>query len=213
MGVKSIYILSNTHIEGAKKLPLIRQHFYDVDIELCKYDYLIFSSKNGVRALDRLTSAWKNLPSLAIGKATASQIIKTGGKVAFVASKFYAKEFAKEIANRFDKQKRYLFIRGKKILFDTGAYLRSQGFLIEEKILYETVCNSDESLQKPPKGSIIIFSSPSTIECFIRRFSWDESYKAIAIGKKTASHLPSCIQYSLCEGRTLQECVDALLHK
>ena len=213
MGVKPIYILSNTKVEGAKQLPLILQHFYDVDIDLCKYDYLIFSSKNGVRALARLTNAWKYIPSLAIGKATASAIAKAGGNVVFVASKFYGQEFAKEIANRFDKQKRYLFIRGKKVLFDTGAYLRSQGFFVEEKILYETVCNSDKSLEKPPKNSIIIFSSPSTIACFLQRFSWDESYKAVAIGKKTASHIPSYIQYSLCEGVTLQECVERLIKK
>ena len=59
--------------------------------------------------------------------------------------------------------------------------------------MYNTKCK--QKINKiPEKNSIIIFSSPSTIKCFLNNFKWDSSYKAISIGKTTAKYFPDFIK-------------------
>ncbi len=207
MGV--IYILSDTDIQGAKKLPLIKQRYFAPKVDLSVYDYLIFTSKNGVKAINHYTDSWKTIPSLAIGKATAKMIEQLGGKVVFVAKSFYGKDFIKEVAKRF-KDAKILYLRPKKVATNIAALAKELGLDIKEVIVYETLCQECDKLKPPPKGSTIIFSSPSTIECFFHCFEWDSSYKAVVIGKKSASAMPKNISYELFEQMSLQEIVDSL---
>jgi uroporphyrinogen-III synthase len=81
------------------------------------------------------------------------------------------------------------------------------GVLLHEEIIYETKCNVCEKLEKPSDGSIIIFSSPSTIECFFRCFSWSAGYKAVVIGEKTASYMPPDIPFVMSERQTIPACI------
>ncbi|WP_281950453.1 uroporphyrinogen-III synthase [Nitrosophilus kaiyonis] len=200
---RKIYVLSDSDIKGAIKLPVIEQNFFNINIDFKKYDYLVFTSKNGVIAVDRISSEWKKIDSIAIGKATAKKIEELGGKVAYVAKKFYGDELAKEISQNFDKSKKFLYLRAKKVLSNLSEILRKREFLLEEIIVYETVCKKIEN-KRVEKGSFIIFSSPSTIECFLKNFQWDKSYKAIAIGKKTASYIPKDIEFIISPVQTLQ---------
>ena len=52
---------------------------------------------------------------------------------------------------------------------------------------------------KPQKDAIIIFTSPSTVECFFKNFVWDESYKAVVIGKTTQKYLPENIEIHIAD--------------
>ncbi len=206
----AIYILSRSGVKGAIELPLIMQLPLKDSLDLEGYDYLIFTSKNGVKIAHKLNPNFKKIPILAIGKATAKAARELGAEVAYVAKSFYGEDFAKEIAKRFERTKRYLLLRGKKSLSDIKAILAYEGFSIEERIIYETRCVDCASLQPPQKGATIIFSSPSTIECFFRCFRWDLSYKAVVIGAKTASFMPPYISYRLFSQKSLQEIVDII---
>jgi len=181
-----IYVLSNTQVEGAVRLPVIEQHFFSPSINFRDYDYLIFTSKNGVIGADRIDGAWKDIPALVIGEATAKEVERLGGKVEFVAKEYYGDAMARELQKSFPPQKRYLFLRAKEVSSNLTQLLKETGFDIDEAIVYETRCAPCDETKRPPKGSVIIFSSPSTVRCFLECFGWDESYKAIAIGKKTA---------------------------
>ncbi|WP_200763611.1 uroporphyrinogen-III synthase [Nitrosophilus alvini] len=205
-----VYVLSNTEITGAVKLPVIKIDFLKISVDLQKYDYLIFTSKNGVYAIDKICNEWKNIPSLAIGNATARKIEELGGRVEFVAKRFYGDDFAKEIAEKFDKNRKFLYLRAKEVVSNLTAVLREHGFYVEEAVVYETRCSDCKSLKKPEKNSYIIFSSPSTIRCFFKCFKWDKSYKAVAIGKKTASFIPKDIDCIVSPVQTLQGTVDFL---
>ncbi len=201
-----VYILSDTPVEGAKRLPVIEQRFFDEKIDFSSYDYLIVTSKNALLAAEKIDPSWKETPLIAISDATAKKALQMGAKVAYVGSSGYGDELANEIVRRFDPKKHYLYLRGKKVLSRLVPILKEAGFRVDERIVYETVCVECEGLEPPPKGSTIIFSSPSTIECFLRCFEWDESYKAVAIGKKTASFFP--YQIALCPKPSLQEAVE-----
>ena len=206
MGVKEIFILSDTNIEGAKSLPLITQRFFSPPLDLSRYDYLIFTSKRGVDAIDRITNKWKSLPAFAVGEATARRIEELGGKVVEVSSG-YGEDLAKRVIQSGQKGG-YLVVRPKEVVTQVADILHSYGIEAKEAILYETLCQECGKLQKPPQGSVIIFSSPSTVRCFLECFGWDESYKAVAIGYKTARALPPFIQAHIPPTPTFQACVE-----
>jgi uroporphyrinogen-III synthase len=203
--MQRVYILSNSNTKGAIKLPLIEQNFFLKEIDFLKYNYLIFTSKNGVKAADKISKDWRDIPALTIGRATANMVESLGGKVAFLADSFYGEEFAKDILRKISKKERLLLLRPKRVATDIGGLLRKNGLNVDEKVVYETVCNCKD-LNPPLKDSAILFSSPSTIECFFKCFNWDSSYRAFAIGKKTAKYFKGHIE--IAKGATLQECVD-----
>ncbi len=206
MGVREIFILSDAQVEGAKNLPLITQRFFTLSFDPRSYDYLLFTSKRGVEAIECITDEWKKVPAFAIGEATAKHIQKLGGEVVGVANG-YGKDLV-QMAVQIAPKGRYLVIRPKKVATPIAQLLRKKGVRADEAVLYETICQECYKLKKPPKGSVIIFSSPSIVECFLGCFGWDKSYKAIAIGQKTAQVLPSFIQPYIPMTPSLQACVE-----
>jgi len=176
-----IYILTDEVQKEALNYPVIKINFLSPSISFENIDYLIFTSKNGVRAVDKLTDEWKKIPSFAIGKATAGEIEKLGGKIEYIAKSAYGDEFAKEIIQKY-QNKNFLFLRAKKIISPISEIFKNSSNTLKETIIYETLCNKpNENLIKP---SIVIFSSPSTVECFAEINDF-KNIKTVAIGKKT----------------------------
>jgi len=178
-----IYVLTSEKYENILNYPVIKINFFSPSFSFEGIDYLIFTSKNGVRAVDRLTDEWKQYPSFAIGKATAKEIEKLGGKVEFIAKSSYGDEFAKEINEKY-KNKNFLFFRAKKIISNIRENFKNNS--LKELIIYETACNKPENKLKKPCA--VIFSSPSTVECFSKIETFGDIIP-IAIGKKTKKSL------------------------
>ena len=182
-GKLPVYILTNETFEEVLNYPVIRINFLSPSFSFENIDYLLFTSKNGVRAVDRLTDEWKKFPSFAIGKATAKEIEKLGGKVEYIAKSAYGDEFAKEINENY-KNKTFLFFRAKKLVSNIRGFFINN--VLKEIIIYETTCNIPTN--KLIKPSIIIFTSPSTVRCFAKLQTF-ENIISIAIGKKTKAEL------------------------
>ncbi|GAX87582.1 uroporphyrinogen-III synthase [Lebetimonas natsushimae] len=200
-----IYLLNNDKYEGVINYPVIKINFLAPSISFDETDYLIFTSKNGVKAVDNITDKWKKKPSFAIGKATANEIKKRGGIVEFIASKAYGDEFAKEITQKYHNKK-FLFLRAKEIISDIkGIFDKSDNFL-EEIIIYETVCNKPSNYIKKP--AIVIFTSPSTVKCFAKLNDF-ENILPIAIGNKTKKILLDYTENSVLtpENPSIKECI------
>ncbi len=200
-----VYILSSTKVEGAKNLPVIKTIFHDINVDMDDYDVVIFTSKNAVTALDNSGADWRNKPSIAIGEATAETIKKLKGRVSFVPGDAYGDELAAEINRRF-RYLKFLYPRAKEIASDMPNILRSKGADLTEVVAYETVCN-DEPLESPEDGSVIVFSSPSTVKCFVEKFGWKDSYKCVAIGKTTANVIDFCDNVAVSPEQTLKSAV------
>ena len=203
----SIYILNNKQEKNAINLSVIGIKFYDVEIELSNYDALIFTSKNGLYAIDKIDKSWRDLEIYSIGKGTTNSAIELGVEVTYTAKTSYGNEFANEIKSLL-KGKKALYLRPKVVVSRVSDITKEGGVDIDEKIIYETVCNDCSSLSTPPKNSTIIFSSPSTIECFLKCFEWDKTYRAIVIGKNTAKFMPQSIKYRLAPKQTLESCIN-----
>ncbi|PTB83570.1 uroporphyrinogen-III synthase [Sulfurovum lithotrophicum] len=175
-------------------------------LDLTSCDVLMFTSKQAVKSAEQLNKNWKNIPSLAIGSATAKQIEDLGGKVLYQPKTFYGETLSQDIIDKFHNMN-ILYLRPKKVSFDSKTFLSEAGVNIEEQILYETSCISYEDAEKPVKDAIIIFTSPSTIHCFFKNFSWDASYTAVVIGEATKKHLPQNVRYEVAEEATIDACV------
>jgi len=198
-----IYLLTNDKYEGVLNYPVIKINFFSPSIFFENIDYLIFTSKNGVRAINNITDKWKKIPSFAIGKATAKEIEQLGGIVEFVAKSSYGEDFAKEINKKY-KNKTFLFLRPREIVSDIKKYFKEN--ILKEVIVYETLCNNPkESLIKP---AIIIFTSPSTVKCFSKIDNF-ENILPIAIGKKTKETLKEFTKNSILMPKTpsIKECI------
>jgi len=197
-----IYLLNNQKYDGVENLPVIKINYLTPEINFKNIDYLLFTSKNGVIALDKINDKWKNIPAITIGKATTKMVNKLGGKVIYTAKNSYGDELAKEIISNF-KASNILFLKAKVVLSDIVDILKKNNFNVIEKIVYETTCNEVD--KKLEKNSVFIFTSPSTIKCFFSKYKWDKSFKAVAIGKKTASYFPEEIVVS--DIQTIENCI------
>lgn len=202
---KKIYILSEKSYKGAQNLAVIKIIFLNVKVDLNSFDALIFTSKNAVKAINNISQLWKSKEIYSIGKGTSEAILNMNVKPTYTATSSYGDNFAKEIIP-FLKKKKVLFLRAEIVTSKLNTILLNEGIDLYEKIIYKTVCN-DMLKTFPKKHSVIIFSSPSTIECFFKKFTWDSSYKAVAIGEKTASFIPKNIKYTISNEQTITSCI------
>ncbi len=201
-----IYLFSEEAHEGVDHLPLIRIRFVPFECDLSSYDAFVFSSKNGVKALALKDDLWQQKELYAIGSGTASYIEKFGVKAVFTCQQSYGDTFAQEIAP-FLRHKRVLFPRAKEVSSSLYTLLKDADILIDEVVVYETTCQNYPPEQAPQEYARLIFTSPSTVRCFLKNFPWKASYQAIVIGTKTAAALPKGAVYHLCEKQSIEACI------
>ena len=204
---RTIYLLSPTPREGTVSLPMIRFRTVAEHIDLSRCDTLMFTSKQAVVTADSIDESWKKYPCIAIGGATKQQIEALGGNVIYYPRSFYGEVLSQDIAKYFSKRK-ILYLRPREISFDSRAFLEKAGIELQEQIIYETGCIDYTEEKKPVKNAIIIFTSPSTIHCFLRNFKWDESYTAVVIGNATKVHLPENAVYAVAEEALISSCIE-----
>lgn len=199
-----IYLFSNTPKKGVKHIKIIDIEFLRPELTCSDYNAIIFTSKNSVKAMNKLDFSWQQIPAFTIGKSTANEVKKHGGVVEFTSQKSYGDEFANRIKPLLQKRK-ILFPRAKVVVSNIKKLLSP--LHVDELIVYETKCLTCNSIEKPPKNSILIFTSPSTIECFLECFSWDESYKSVCIGNKTSLALPKNATCRVSKKQSINECI------
>ena len=114
----------------------------------------------------------------------------------------YPSEIKKIFSN-----KKILYIRPKVVATTYITDLAKENIDIDDIVLYETICKRYDIAQKPPLDSTLIFTSPSTIECFIDNFKSLDGYKIVVIGKTTAKALPMGLKYQTPTIPNINECI------
>lgn len=176
-------------------------------IEFSACDTLMFTSKQAVITANEIDPHWRNIPTIAIGSATKRQIEKLGGEVIYQPKNFYGQSLAEDIYQHF-KERKILYLRPKKVSFDSKSYLAKRDIILQEQVIYQTSCRVYTKERQPPENSIIIFTSPSTIACFLKNFEWLESYTAVVIGDATKLHLPKGADYRVAKEPLIDACVE-----
>lgn len=207
MPKRKIYLLSPAPKEGTISLPIITFSLLAEKIDFTGSDTLMFTSKQAVLSADAIDPDWKKYPCIAIGPATKKQIEALGGKVIYRPDTFYGKELSKDIAVHF-KERKLLYLRPRVVSFDSKSYLQKAGIALNEQVVYETSCVPYSREDVPQKGAVIIFTSPSSIYCFLKSFEWDESYTAVVIGEATKEHLTPRMQYVIADEPMIDSCIE-----
>jgi excinuclease ABC subunit C len=198
---KEISFLQINGIGEAK----IKKLLLKFDLDLKKYDALVFTSKNAIFSLEENDINWKNVPSYVIAPKTADIAKEFGANIAFIGFSGHGNDFAYELIP-YLKDKKTLYVRALKTVSNLANILKENGINIDEVIAYKTSCNKQEK-KALDKNSTIIFTSPSSVECFFRKYSWEDSFKAIAIGRTTAMYLPKNIECEISSITSVEECV------
>lgn len=202
--MKKIYLLNEQKHEDVENLEVFQIEYIKSDVDLKKYDALVFTSKNGVKAINSFNQDWKNIPSYAIAQKTANTIIKLGGVVEFIGNSGHGNDFAYELKNVL-KDKKVLYVKALKTVSNLPNILKENGIFLDEIIAYKTSCKKSNIILE--ENSIFIFTSPSSVECFFKQYTWNDSYKAIVIGKTTANYLPKEVKFSISSETSVEECV------
>ncbi|WP_345985786.1 uroporphyrinogen-III synthase [Sulfurimonas sp. HSL-1656] len=190
MTIRPIYLLSVTPSTDPDviHLPILETEWLQPKVDLSRIDGIIFTSKNGVDALEKIAPEWKTLPVLCVGKGTQQRAVALGGTVAETV-KGYGEMLYDLIRERFARS-RWLYARPKTVASDFASRLRSEGIAVEEAVVYETVCRADKLDVSIPDDCVLIFTSPSALACFQSRFSLTPAQTLVAIGRTTQSSLP-----------------------
>lgn len=202
----NIYVLNDKDVKFAKNLPVIEISPIVSEINFDLYDGLIFTSKNAVYAVDGFNKKWKQKPAYVLAPQTAKAVKSLKGQLRFVGKSHYGNTFAEELFKPLHGKK-VLYIRAKNVASDLSTTLIDKGIFCDEAVVYETSCKQFDQKVILPENSIIIFSSPSTINCFLQNVDWDPSYTAIAIGHTTARSFPKEIIPYIAEATSIDACI------
>lgn len=200
-----IYLLNNQKYSNVENLEVFQVKHIKSEVNVLNYDALVFTSKNAVYSLDSFNKDWKKIPSYVIAPKTAEVIESLGGNIAFIGITSHGNEFAQELINEL-KDKKVLYIKALKTVSNLVGILKDNKINLDEVVAYETSCK--ETNIDLEEDSIFIFTSPSSVECFFKQYSWKDSYKAVVIGKTTADYLPKNVDFIMSSETSVDECVN-----
>ncbi len=169
------------------------------------FNYLIITSKQAVNALKKYDDSWKKLKILAISDPTAKIIKQAGGHV-FECGNGYGDNLSK-IISLYKKDTKWLYLCAKEVASDFVSICKSQGYRISETVVYETFCSNEILHVKVQDNSTLIFTSPSSVSCFLKTHIFQPLQRIIVIGTTTAKALPSRVKYILANEPTLNSCI------
>jgi len=203
--LKNIYLLSLTKTKYSETIysPTITINFLEKELDYSKINTLIFTSKNGVKAIDKVSKDWKDIPAISVGSKTSEEILKLSGKLLFTSQQFYGKVLTQDIIKNYSDRK-FLYIRPKIVASDIVEVLQNSGIFIQETILYETVCREIKNIRA---NSIIIATSPSTVNCLLKK-SIPANSIFIAIGTTTFKAIPNRFQKYIAPHQTIESCIN-----
>ena len=175
------------------KLSLIRYRSLPVpdDCDPVIYDWILFTSPQGVKAFSAAGLSTGSARIGALGAGTAAALTVAGLRDNLGVRTLDGAEFAQAFLAQVSLAKipgpgRILLPGPTDRLEEPRASLSSAGFEVTELPLYETCPIPADELPASPcsDGDIIFFCSPSTVRAFTE--AWTERPRCVAIGDTTA---------------------------
>jgi len=183
--------------------------FLQADINFSQYDYLIITSKQAVEALSQYKmQLYISKKALAISKKSAQAYKDIGGEILQVGEG-YGSDLYEKIST-YPKKTKWLYLRAKVVASDFVEKSKLEGYSIDEAVVYETFCSQDITCVEIEKNATLIFTSPSSVECYLQNHTITEEQKVIVIGKTTAKSLPKNIRYTISKKTDIESCIDLL---
>lgn len=150
----------------------IKQHLGNQDKS---YDWIIFTSSNGVKAFFQEVSDIEQiyLPKIAsIGEITTAALNKLGYQTDFVPSSYVAEAFVEEFIPIIKEDERILLVKGNLAREYVSTRLKHTHAILEEAILYETYFPKSSEAQiatrlDKQELDVLLFTSSSTVDHFM----------------------------------------------
>lgn len=207
---KNIYLFATSKSKYAKNIRSLDVRYLKPDIDFSKYDYLIITSKQTIKALEQYDKRdFIDLSALCVSIKTAVAYSEFGGKVLGVGDG-YGDNLIEHIS-KYPKNSSWLYLRAELIASDFVQKSRDNGYFIDEKILYVSECSQEILDVRVNDDSTLIFTSPSSIECFLKNNTIHPDAKVIVIGTTTAACLPEHIEYIVSKNTSIESCIELAL--
>ena len=204
--MKPIYLFSISSDENAISVNSLDIHFFKPPINFNQYDYFILTSKQASEALKQYDrSDYRDKKALCVSVQSALAYEKIGGSILETGGG-YGDDLVKNISS-YPKATKWLYLRAKVVASDFVSTCKRDGYNIDERVVYESVCSQDIKEIKLQSESILIFTSPSSVKCFLQTHTISNNSKVIVIGQTTALALPENIKYIVSEERTIKSCI------
>jgi uroporphyrinogen III methyltransferase/synthase len=150
---------------------------------LADYDWLIFTSRNGVTAVFRQTKTIAGPRVAAIGPATAGALRERGIEPDLIPEEYVAEAIVEALGD----------VSGKRILLPRADIarraltdiLRSRGAVVDEIAAYRTV-SAGGKLPELSDVDAVTFTSSSTVRGFLEQGAVPPGAKVVCIGPITA---------------------------
>ena len=203
--MKPIYLFSLTKHDDVTHINTLHVEYFTPTIDFDTYDYLIITSKQVLEALKSYGDGWKSKAVLAVAAPTAKAVKATGGKL-LEYGMGYGDDLVKIITS-YPKEKKWLYLRAKEVASDFAAVCKSEGYNIDEVVVYETSCSEELLHVKVEDDATLIFTSPSSVKCFLKHHDMKPSHNIVVIGKTTAKAIPLHVKYKVANEPTMQSCI------
>lgn len=207
---KQIYLFATSVSPHAKSIKSLEVRFLKPDIDFTKYDYLIITSKQTVKALEQYDKKeFINIPALCVSVKTATTYENFGGKILAIGDG-YGDNLVKNIKD-FSKDTKWLYLRAELIASDFVQRSKNDGYSIDEEIVYVSECSKEILDVRVNDDSTLVFTSPSSIECFLKNNTIHPDSKIVVIGKTTADYLPKGVEYLISDKTSIDSCIELAL--
>ncbi len=203
--MKNIYLFSKTTHPDVIHVPILNTLFLQPKIDFSNYDAIVLTSKQAVTALENISPDWKKIPALSIASKTEAMVRDAGGLL-LEKGDGYGDSLDDIIAKKYAAY-RWLYPRPKVVASNFKERVKEGGVDIDDVVVYETSCNETCQNIDLPDDATLIFTSPFTIECFLKFYTFKSSYKVVAIGKTTAKALPKEVTYVMPKTPKVDACV------
>jgi len=204
--LRPIYLISKTpsdELMDVIHIPILSIHFLTPDIDFSLYDGIIVTSKEAAVALKFYTPDWNTLKVICVGESTA-KVMKELGAHNIKLADGYGMGILDVLSSHEGK---WLYLRPKMIASSWPAHARESGIELDEVTVYETTCNKEIKEIKIAQNGVLIFTSPSSVECFSKKADILPTYDVIVIGKTTQKALPLGVKSHLSAQTSILSCI------
>lgn len=202
-----IYLFSTSSHPEAISVNSLNITLLKPNINFSQYDYFIMTSKQVSKALQEYNPKYFK-PALCISKLTAKAYENIGGTLLEVGMG-YGDDLALKI-KQYPKSTNWLYLRAEVVASDFVFECQKEGYNIDESIVYKSACSTEIENISVESDSVLIFTSPSSVKCFLKTHEISSLNKTIVIGKTTALALPQHIKYTLSKETTIESCINSI---
>ena len=161
----------------------------DENTDICSFDWVFFTSQNGVDCFlkqDQFAKRLHDCRIAAVGPKTAEKVKRSGYQVDFIPSVYNAKVMAEEFLATYDDARSILLVQGvlsRRILADA---LNGSGKSCSSLEVYDTGTNHKEKdalnvALANGNVDILTFASPSAVDAFIELAEQTNQYLHVPV--------------------------------